>query len=297
MDKMNLSTDSFFSNAISPLNELAAYEALWKDKSTFKQIADLFRKYPDSPPSEFVRPEEIKSMRSFIISQMNEKGINDYEIMINGTLDYPKRLRDARNPIEIFYYRGNWEVIEHPKRVAIVGSRNPSIEGLKRTKKIARLLVEKDYTIVSGLAKGVDTMAHRTAIENGGRTVAVIGTPITEYYPSENKELQDQIAKDYLLISQVPLWIYSQQDYRSNRAFFPERNVTMSALTQATIIVEASETSGTLIQARAALSQNRKLFILDSCFENPNITWPERFLKKGAIRVKDITDITEILEE
>ncbi|WP_208607826.1 DNA-processing protein DprA [Rodentibacter myodis] len=294
---MNLSTDSFFSNAISPLNELAAYEALWKDKSTFKQIADLFRKYPDSPPSEFVRPEEIKSMRSFIISQMNEKGINDYEIMINGTLDYPKRLRDARNPIEIFYYRGNWEVIEHPKRVAIVGSRNPSIEGLKRTKKIARLLVEKDYTIVSGLAKGVDTMAHRTAIENGGRTVAVIGTPITEYYPSENKELQDQIAKDYLLISQVPLWIYSQQDYRSNRAFFPERNVTMSALTQATIIVEASETSGTLIQARAALSQNRKLFILDSCFENPNITWPERFLKKGAIRVKDITDITEILEE
>lgn len=293
---MNFSTDSLFSNAISPLNELAAYEALWKNKSTFKQIADLFRKYPDSPPSEFVKPEEIKSMRSFIISQMNEKGINDYEIMINGTLDYPKRLRDARNPIEIFYYRGNWELIEHPKRVAIVGSRNPSIEGLKRTKKIARLLVEQDYTIVSGLAKGVDTMAHRTAIENGGRTVAVIGTPITEYYPPENKELQDQIAKDYLLISQVPLWIYSQQDYRSNRTFFPERNVTMSALTQATIIVEASETSGTLIQARAALAQNRKLFILDSCFENPNITWPERFLKKGAIRVKNITDITEILE-
>lgn len=292
---MNYSTDSLFSNAISPLNELAAYEALWKNKSTFKQIADLFRKYPDSSPSEFVKPEEIKSMRSFIISQMNEKGINDYEIMINGTLDYPKRLRDARNPIEIFYYRGNWELIEHPKRVAIVGSRNPSIEGLKRTKRIARLLVEQDYTIVSGLAKGVDTMAHRTAIENGGRTVAVIGTPITEYYPPENKELQDQIAKDYLLISQVPLWIYSQQDYRSNRTFFPERNVTMSALTQATIIVEASETSGTLIQARAALAQNRKLFILDSCFENPNITWPERFLKKGAIRVKNITDITEIL--
>ncbi|MFP4731390.1 DNA-processing protein DprA [Pasteurella multocida] len=92
------------------------------------------------------------------------------------------------------------------------------------------------------------------------------------------------------------IWKYKQHDYRFNRQFFPERNITMSALTQATIIVEAGETSGTLTQARAALTQGRKLFILDNCFLNPNITWPEKYLKKGAIRVKSIEDISKNLE-
>ena len=80
-----------------------------------------------------------------------------------------------------------------------------------------------------------------------------------------------------------------------NRLFFPERNVTMSALTEATIIVEAGDTSGTLIQARAALHQGRKLFILDSCFRNPSISWPQKFADKGAIRVMDYDDIRQHL--
>ncbi|EFK6515218.1 DNA-processing protein DprA, partial [Escherichia coli] len=92
-------------------------------------------------------------------------------------------------------------------------------------------------------------------------------------------------------ISQVPFHRYLEQDYRSNRIFFPERNVTMSALTEATIIIEASETSGTLTQARAALAQGRKLFILESCFRNPSITWPARFEAQGAIRVRNYEDI------
>ncbi|HDR0967497.1 TPA: DNA-protecting protein DprA [Pasteurella multocida] len=288
--------DSLFPDAISPIDEMAAYEALWKTRVSFKQIADLFRKHSGSIPSDFVKKEDIFHMRNFIFQEMKNKGINDYGIIINSTLDYPERLRDARNPIEAFYYRGNWEIIEHPKRIAIVGSRNPSENGLRRTARLVKLLVKENFTIVSGLAKGIDTMAHKTAIECGGRTVAVIGTPITEYYPPENRGLQDKIAKEYLLISQIPLWKYSQQDYRANRSYFPERNVTMSALTQATVIIEASETSGTLIQARAALAQNRKVFILDNCFNNPNITWPEKFLKKGAIRVKEFSDIINNLD-
>ena len=88
---------------------------------------------------------------------------------------------------------------------------------------------------------------------------------------------------------------YESQDYRYNRVFFPERNKTMSALTEATIIVEAGETSGTLIQARAALQQGRKLFILDNCFKNPDLTWPEKYAKKGAIRVRDYDDVRNAL--
>lgn len=294
---MKLNKNTFlFEGIIQPFYEMAAYEALWKDCNSFKKIADLFREYPDSKPSDFIRPEEIIEMKTFIQNQFQDKGIENVGIRINGCLDYPERLRDANNPIEAFYFRGNWELIEHPKRVAIVGSRNVSDDGIKRTRKLTKLLVENGYTIVSGLAKGVDTIAHQTAIEFLGRTVAVIGTPITESYPLENKKLQEKIAKDYLLISQIPIWKYKQHDYRFNRQFFPERNITMSALTQATIIVEAGETSGTLTQARAALAQGRKLFILDNCFLNPNINWPEKYLKKGAIRVKSIEDILKNLE-
>jgi DNA processing protein len=157
------------------------------------------------------------------------------------------------------------------------------------------LLVADGYTIVSGLARGIDTVAHKTAIDAGGFTVAVLGTPITEHYPPENRDLQQFIADKHLVVSQVPIVRYSRQHVRANRYFFPERNVTMSALTEATIIVEAGETSGTLVQARHALKQKRKLFILDSCFQNPALTWPENFAKQGAIRVTDYEDIKKHL--
>src|SRR6185312_8076967 len=117
------------------------------------------------------------------------------------------------------------------------------------------------------------------------------GTPLGFVYPRENAELQEQIATDFLLISQVPVLRYKRQAPPQNRLFFPERNVTMSALTEGTIIVEAGETSGTLIQARAALHQGRKLFILESCFERSDITWPARFAEQGAIRVREPEDI------
>ena len=117
-------------------------------------------------------------------------------------------------------------------------------------------------------------------------------------YPISNAELQELIAKDYLLISQVPVERYDmQQNPVSNRFFFPERNKTMSALTTATIIVEAGETSGTLVQAREALRQGRRVLILNNCFENPNLSWPTRFEKMGAIRVRDYDEIRQQLVE
>jgi DNA processing protein len=102
------------------------------------------------------------------------------------------------------------------------------------------------------------------------------------------------IATEFLVISQVPVHRYESQDYRRNRLFFPERNITMSALTEATLIVEAGETSGTLTQARAAIQQKRKLFILDNCFRNKNLTWPQRFEQQGGTRVTRVVDYNDI---
>ena len=149
--------------------------------------------------------------------------------------------------------------------------------------------------MVSGLARGIDAAAHAAAIARGGRTIAVVGTPLGTCYPKEHAELQETIARDHLLISQVPVLRYSKQAPQQNRLFFPERNATMSALTEGTIIVEAGETSGTLTQARAALHQGRKLFILDSCFNRTDISWPARFEAVGAIRVRTPEDIWNAL--
>lgn len=280
---------------VKPFKEMASYEALWsKEKASFKKIAQLFSEHPNSLPSSHIHENIDKisqQLRDIIIESIDLIKLN---ILISGTLDYPKRLRDAKEPIEILYYSGNIDYL-YSKGVAIVGSRKPSENGIKRAKKLVKMLIEDDFTIYSGLAEGIDTAAHTSALENNGRTVAVIGTPLNEFYPRQNKELQIEIAKKHLLVSQVPFIRYSMQNFMWNRGFFPERNKTMSALSEATVIIEASETSGTLIQAKAALDQNRKLFILQNCFENKSITWPEKFEKLGAIRVRDYDDIRNIL--
>ena len=279
-------------DSIQPLVEISAYEALWnRDKSSFKIISEMFKSYPGKKPSDFVTDLELEYINDDLkkLIWSNEFSYRP-KLLINNSIDYPNKLKDAQNPVEVLYYSGNLEYL-HTKSIAIVGTRNPSEYGVRRAKKLTKLLVKDGYTIVSGLAKGIDTVAHKTAIESGGRTISVIGTPLNKVYPKENKNLQEYIAKKHLLISQVPFYRYSKQGINGNRLFFPQRNKTMSAISDATVIIEASDTSGTLIQARAALYQGRKLFILDSCFHNDKIKWPKRFLERGAIRVVDYNDI------
>jgi DNA processing protein len=233
-------------------------------------------------------------MAAKVVGHLRERGVRYFGVRVHRAGEYPAKLRDAAHPIELLYFQGEWDLVES-RCVAVVGTRSPSNEGVQRTKQLVRRLVRDGWTIVSGLAGGIDTVAHATALEVGGRTIAVIGTPISEVYPKGNAELQARIAKDFLVVSQVPVERYGHQIWKQNRGFFPERNVTMSALTEATIIVEASNTSGTLIQARAALRQERKLFILDSCFKNPELTWPKTFAAKGAVRVDSYDNIRGVL--
>ena len=281
--------------AISPFHEMGAYEALWsKPETTFKTLSERFAEHPDSTPSNFVSAEEAHACAVFVKSRFEEANIERFGVRVHGASEYPEKLRDATYPVELIYYQGRWDLAASPS-VAVVGTRKPTNRGIAWTRRLVRELVRDGYTVVSGLAAGIDRVAHETAIEEGGRTIAVIGTPLSHVYPKANEELQHRIAQNYLVVSQVPVKRYESQDYRRNRSFFPERNVTMSALTEATIIVEAGETSGTLHQARAAIKQGRKLFILDNCFQNPNLTWPQRFVRRGGIRVKKYADIQERL--
>lgn len=280
---------------ISPLRELGAYEALWLEQgATFKTLADKFARDPSALPSDFVVPEVAAAAAQEVMEALGRAGVERFGVRINHAGDYPRKLRDARHPVEMLYYQGSWELSEAPA-IAIVGSRKASDDGRRRAARLARELVKRNYTVVSGLADGIDISAHTAAVEAGGRTIAVIGTPIGTYYPRAHREMQDRIAAEHLLISQVPVLRYARQRVPQNKLFFPERNVTMSALTEGTVIVEAGETSGTLTQARAALHQGRKLFILESCFHRPDITWPARFEAQGAVRVREPEDIWSAL--
>lgn len=283
-------------NTISIFDEVIAYETLWGiQNETLRTISSMFKNSKVLPTQLlnqktdlFEAPKIKEEVTKYILSK---KG---FSVCVFGDFQYPMRLQEAKYPIELFYYKGDLGLLESPC-VSVVGARKCSEDGMKRTRKLVLGLIEHGYTIVSGLATGVDTVALSTAIESKGNVIGVIGTPIDQYYPKENMALQDKIASDYLLISQVPFYRYHTEPFKSKRNYFPQRNETMSALSEATIIVEASDTSGTLTQARAALAQKRKLFILNSCFENKSITWPKRFEERGAIRVTSIEDITNVL--
>lgn len=276
---------------ISPQREMGAYEALWdEDGATFKTISEKLNRRPETIPSDLIEPCRAARYQAMVSDAMAKANVDRFGVRVLGAGEYPDKLRDADYPVALLYYRGWWDLV-NSRSVAVVGTRKPSADGKKRTKQLVKALVKDGFTIVSGLAKGIDRVAHQTAIGEGGRTIAVIGTPLNHSYPAENRELQETIANDFLLISQVPVKRWQNQGPKQNRIFFPERNITMSALTEGTIIVEAGETSGTLVQARHALKQGRKLFILDSCFKNPSITWPHRFAEEGAIRVREYADI------
>ena len=139
----------------------------------------------------------------------------------------------------MLYTAGDTSLLTEGSRVAIVGSRKATADGIKRAKAVTRALVGQGIIVVSGLAEGIDTVAHRTAIEEGGRTIAVLGTPLSKAYPAKNAGLLEEIKRNHLAISQFP------EGYPGKGENFPRRNRTMALICDATIVIEASEKSGT----------------------------------------------------
>lgn len=183
---------------------------------------------------------------------------------------------EKKNSPESFFYEGNYSLLESGRRVSVVGSRKISDIGKKRTEKVTKFLVKSGITVVSGLAEGVDTIAHTTAIKEGGNTIAVIGTPLNKYYPKENEGLQNLIAKEHLLISQFP------EGYPTTPKNFPIRNRLMALISDATIIIEASEKSGTKHQGWEALRLGRTVFIMENVYNDSSITWAKEMVNYGA---------------
>lgn len=167
--------------------------------------------------------------------------------------------------------------------IAVIGARKASDLGRRRARQLGRQLAEAGVVVVSGLADGIDTEALTGAIEAGGRVIGVIGTPIDQAYPAKNKELQEVIYRDHLLISQFAA---GDRVFPSN---FPARNRTMAALSDASVVIEASDTSGTLHQAAECQRLGRWLVIARSVVENPELSWPAKFVGKPRTVVLEST--------
>lgn len=198
---------------------------------------------------------------------------------------------EQKNAPDELFIEGNPRLLHFGARVSLVGSRKASKAGLDRTRKLAIALTSENVVIVSGLALGIDKAAHLGAIESGGRTVAVIGTPLDKYYPAEHRSLQDLIATEHLLISQFP------KGSRTFPSCFPMRNRTMALISDATIIVEAQDNSGSLHQGWEALRLGRPLFICKEVLNDCSLNWPEQLMKYGAIPISTNSNgIDSILE-
>ncbi len=196
---------------------------------------------------------------------------------------------EEKHKPEQLYALGNIDLLTSAPKVSVVGSRKVSEEGIRRARSLSKSLVENGLTVVSGMALGVDTVAHTTAIECDGNTIAVLGTPLDNPYPKKNTKLFETIARDHLAISQFP------SGYPSQPKNFPIRNRTMALISDATIIIEAGEKSGTRHQGWEALRLGRLLFLLESVANNPLLTWPAEMIKYGA-QVLSRDNLDELVE-
>ncbi|WP_369272573.1 DNA-processing protein DprA [Streptomyces sp. R11] len=196
--------------------------------------------------------------------------------------DYPTNLRNVSDLPPFIFYRGSLQREEDARSVAVVGTRDCSEIGISRTRRVARELGEAGFTITSGLARGVDTAAHTTALHFGRRTIAVIGTGITRCYPAENADLAEKIAQEGVVVSQF--W----PSRPPGRDTFPRRNHVTSAISLGSVVIEASRTSGAKMQARVASEQGRPVILLRSLVEQQE--WARRMVEAGKAAMVDNTE-------
>jgi DNA processing protein len=202
--------------------------------------------------------------------------------------DYPARLRGVQQAPPVIFSLGL--VIADDPAVSVVGSREASALGLAMAADLARALTTHHMTVVAGLARGIDTAAHRAALDAGGRTVAVIGTGIGRVYPAENRRLQNEIASRGLVLSQF--W----PDAPPQKHTFLMRNATMSGYGLATVIIEAGEMSGARVQARLAVEHGRQVILTDRVVTRNQ--WAQRLVGRPGVHVANsVGDVMRIVEQ
>ena len=264
--------------------------------------AELIRKY-GSPTACFeasavsleaagLKPDSVDELKSGEPRKRAELHLAEHsrlggEVLTLADPRYPAQLRETYDPPIVLYAMGDLDAALAQPSIAIVGSRRCSTYGRNVAEKISRDLAERGITVVSGLARGIDSAAHRGAIEGKGLTVAVMGTGIDAVYPKENRKLAEQIATHGALVTEFPL---ATPPVSQN---FPFRNRVISGLTLGVMVVEGAERSGSLITARLAMEQGREVFAVPGNITSSKSFGPNYLIKDGAKLVQSWLDVVE----
>lgn len=214
----------------------------------------------------------------------------DINILTINDPAYPQRLKEIYDPPQLLYIKGELKA-DDDFSMGIVGSRKMSIYGQQATPELTKNLARAGLTIISGLARGIDTLAHKTALEAGGRTIAIIGSGIDSQsiYPPQNKLLAEKISQQGAVISEFPIGTLPLAHH------FPLRNRIISGLSLGVLVIEAQEKSGALITAHHALAQNREVFALPGSIYSPSSNGTNKLIQQGAKLVRSADDILEEL--
>ncbi len=236
-----------------------------------------------------ITAEKIKNYKSdgYAINQLKKMEKSGAQLISFWDKEYPLLLKQIYDPPALLFVKGNLSEMDKTA-IAIVGTRRPTDYGKIITEKLASELAQKGLTIVSGLAYGVDTLAHKYTLQSGSRTIAVLGSGVDVIYPNENYSLSEKIISNGAIISEFPMGT------GPDRNNFPRRNRIICGLSIGVVVIEAGTKSGALITAAMALEQNREVFAVPGNIDNPKSIGTNTLIKQGA---KAITSIDDIFEE
>ncbi len=261
------------------LNHFPSVEAIWKASTAeLKSIEGL----EDEAAEKFCNQRNEDDLRK----ELEKIEKLDLEIVTMAGSEYPESLRTIDKPPPVLYIRGNY-VEEDQLGVAMVGTRKNTNYGKNVAEDLAADLASEGFTVVSGMARGIDTYSHKSALAAGGRTVAVMGTGFGHTYPKSNANLMREISENGAVMSEFPFY------QRPAKWTFPQRNRIISGLTRGTIVVEAPESSGALITAHDALSQGREVFAVPGDVRKPTVKGTHGLIKDGAKLVEGAADVVE----
>ena len=270
------------------------------DTLTSKQFYELFMRLEEdmSLNDSFVLgdlkyslPEETNKWIESMDWDLELKRLQEQKVKVLTILDgaYPQRLKEIYLPPIVLFYRGNLSLVDK-RAVAIVGSRDHSKYARDCIHELIPVLVKDDIVVISGLARGVDTLAHEETLKANGETIAVIGSGLDMVYPPENSKLYDVIAKRGLILSEYPL------QSRPLKFHFPYRNRIIAGLSHGVCVIEAKEKSGSLITANLALSENREVFAVPGSIFSIHSKGTNSLIEAGACLVSSGETISKNLK-
>ncbi|MFP5111266.1 DNA-processing protein DprA [Bacillaceae bacterium C204] len=272
-----------WSTVLQMLKKDPTLKNLYKVHPPFPQQTCLFPPGTSSNPSEkfstnFLHPDIIRD-------QIRQYETNEITVITILDKEYPPLLKEIYQPPWALFAKGDLSLLEKDPKLAVVGSRQATQYGKNAIRLIFPGLIDKGVLIVSGLARGIDALAHESAIRNGGKTIAVIAGGFYHIYPKENMNLALEMMKNQLVLSEYP------PDTKPLRWHFPSRNRIISGLSKGTLIIEAKRKSGSLITANFAVNEGRDVFSLPGSIFNPYSIGANELIQQGAKLVTDAEDI------